>query len=77
MYGMNVHRAVIEAGEQESGCTIHLVDNEYDHGQVLAQSRVRVFPEDTPETLQQRVYEEEMLLYPIALSQYLDEKRKA
>lgn len=74
MYGMNVHRAVLEAGEKESGCTIHLVDNEYDHGLTLAQARVPVCDGDTPETLQKRVYEQEMRLYPIALDQFLKGK---
>lgn len=59
MYGMNVHKAVIEAGERESGATIHLVDEEYDHGAILAQTRVPVLPDDTPQTLAQRVLERE------------------
>ncbi len=72
MYGHHVHAAVLEAGAQESGCTIHLVDNEYDHGRHLAEARVPVLPGDTPETLQKRVYEQEMRLYPLALSAYLE-----
>jgi len=71
MYGMNVHRAVLEAGVTESGCTVHLVDNDYDHGRILAQDRVPVLPEDTPELLQKRVYEREMALYPRALRDFL------
>jgi len=71
MYGMGVHRAVLAAGAQESGVTIHLVDNEYDHGRTLAESRVPVLPGDTPETLQKRVYEVEMSLYPEALAEFL------
>jgi phosphoribosylglycinamide formyltransferase-1 len=59
MYGMNVHKAVIEAGERESGVTIHLVDEEYDHGTILAQTRLPVLPDDTPQTLAQRVLERE------------------
>ncbi|WP_018465572.1 phosphoribosylglycinamide formyltransferase [Calidithermus timidus] len=59
MYGINVHKAVIEAGERESGATIHLVDEEYDHGAILAQTRVPVLPDDTPQTLAQRVLERE------------------
>ena len=72
MWGMHVHRAVLAAGAAESGCTVHLVDNLYDHGRILAQARVPVLPGDTPETLQQRVYEQEMRLYPEALAGYLD-----
>ncbi|HEU4952405.1 MAG TPA: phosphoribosylglycinamide formyltransferase [Holophagaceae bacterium] len=71
MYGMHVHRAVIAAGEAESGCTVHLVDNEYDHGRHLLERRVPLLPGDTPETLQARVYAEEMRAYPEALAAYL------
>lgn len=71
MYGMQVHRAVLAAGEQESGATVHLVDAEYDHGRILDQILVPVLPADTPETLQKRVYAAEMELYPRALEAYL------
>jgi phosphoribosylglycinamide formyltransferase 1 len=71
MYGMAVHRAVLEAGRRESGCTIHLVDNLFDHGRILAQARVPVLPGDTPEDLQRRVYAQEMALYPKALADFL------
>jgi len=71
MWGMHVHRAVLAAGAAESGCTVHLVDNLYDHGRILAQARVPVLPGDTPEALQRRVYEQEMQLYPEALADYL------
>jgi phosphoribosylglycinamide formyltransferase-1 len=72
MYGMHVHRAVVAAGEAESGATVHLVDEVYDHGRILAQARVPVLPGDTPEALQQRVYGAEMDLYPKALAAFLD-----
>ncbi len=55
MFGLNVHEAVIAAGETETGVTIHLVDAEYDHGQILTQCRLPVLPGDTPETLAARV----------------------
>jgi phosphoribosylglycinamide formyltransferase-1 len=71
MYGMHVHRAVVAAGEAESGATVHLVDEVYDHGRVLAQARVPVLPGDTPEDLQRRVYGAEMALYPEALAAFL------
>ena len=64
MYGMRVHEAVIAAGDTESGATVHLVDGEYDHGKILAQVHVPVLPEDTPETLQKRVLEQEHRIYP-------------
>ena len=59
MYGMNVHQAVIDAGETESGVSIHLVDAGYDTGEVIAQSKVDVKPNDTPETLCERVMKRE------------------
>ena len=71
MYGMHVHRAVLAAGEKESGCTVHLVDNEFDHGRVLLERRVPVLPGDTPEVLQARVYAAEMEAYPEALAAFL------
>lgn len=64
MYGIHVHEAVIEARETESGATIHIVDEDYDHGRVIAQQRVAVLPGDTPETLQARVLKVEHQLYP-------------
>ncbi len=67
MYGMNVHKAVIAAGEKESGVTIHLVDEHYDTGAIIAQARVPVMPDDTPEALAARVLEQEHLLYPATL----------
>lgn len=72
MYGMHVHRAVLAAGERESGCTVHLVDNEFDHGRHLLERRVPVLPDDTPESLQARVYAEEMQAYPQALGAFLE-----
>src|SRR5690606_2771018 len=49
MYGMNVHRAVVEAKETESGCTIHIVTAEFDEGPILAQAKVPVFEADSAE----------------------------
>jgi phosphoribosylglycinamide formyltransferase-1 len=71
MYGMHVHQAVLEAGEAESGATVHLVDEEYDHGRILDRLFVPVLPGDTPEDLQQRVYAAEMELFPRALAAFL------
>jgi phosphoribosylglycinamide formyltransferase-1 len=74
MYGMHVHRAVLTAGETESGATVHLVDAEYDHGRILAQLRVPVLAGESPEDLQKRVYAAEMELFPRALAAYLAER---
>jgi len=71
MWGMHVHRAVLAAQAPESGCTVHLVDDLYDHGRILAQARVPVLPGDTPELLQQRVYAQEMRLYPEAVAAHV------
>ena len=62
MYGMNVHRAVIEAKETESGCTIHFVDTGVDTGEIILQIKVPVLSDDTPEVLQKRVLAKEHVL---------------
>jgi folate-dependent phosphoribosylglycinamide formyltransferase PurN len=67
MYGLHVHRAVVEAGVPESGATVHFVDERYDEGRVLAQRRLPVHPGDTPEQLAARVLEIEHVLYPAAV----------
>lgn len=59
MYGIKVHEAVIKAGEKESGCTVHFVTNEIDAGEIIANVKVPVLEDDTPETLQKRVLEQE------------------
>lgn len=59
MYGIKVHEAVIKAGEKESGCTVHFVTNEIDAGEIIANLKVPVLEDDTPETLQKRVLEQE------------------
>ena len=61
MYGLNVHTAVLNARETETGITIHRVDNEYDTGEIVAQKTVPVLNGDTPETLAERVLEQEHL----------------
>jgi len=72
MYGMNVHRAVIESGASESGATVHFVDEEYDRGSVFAQRRVAVESGGTPEDLAARVLEVEHQLYPEAVDHLCD-----
>ncbi len=59
MYGMNVHRAVIEAKEKESGATIHFVDSGIDTGKIITQVKIPVLENDSPEDLQKRVLEQE------------------
>jgi phosphoribosylglycinamide formyltransferase 1 len=67
MYGRRVHQAVLASGAQESGATVHLVDEVYDRGAVLAQARVPVLPDDTADTLAERVLEVEHRLLPAAV----------
>jgi phosphoribosylglycinamide formyltransferase 1 len=64
MYGRHVHEAVIKSGASFSGATVHLVDEEYDRGAILAQARVPVLPGDTPATLAARVLQVEHKLLP-------------
>ena len=74
MYGIHVHSAVLRAGETESGATVHLVNEEYDKGEILMQRKVAVLPDDTPEILAARVLECEHRLYPDALEKFLAEQ---
>jgi phosphoribosylglycinamide formyltransferase-1 len=71
MYGHHVHEAVLASGDKESGVTIHLVDEIYDHGKILDQVRVPVLPDDTPDTLAARVLEQEHKLYPRVLNKLI------
>lgn len=57
MYGMAVHTAVVNAGEKQSGITIHIIDEEYDRGDIVLQQTIKLAPGETPETLAQRIHE--------------------
>jgi phosphoribosylglycinamide formyltransferase 1 len=72
MYGIHVHEAVLAAGEKETGVTVHLVEEEYDSGPVLAQIRVSVMPEDTVQILGERVLRHEHALYQEVLRRILN-----
>lgn len=67
MYGHRVHEAVLDYGAKVSGCTVHFVDNQFDHGPIILQHVVPVEDGDTPETLAARVFEAECEAYPEAL----------
>lgn len=69
MYGERVHRAVLDAGVPESGPTVHLVDEAFDRGEVLAREAVPVLADDTPGSLAARVLEAEHALYPRVLDE--------
>jgi phosphoribosylglycinamide formyltransferase-1 len=64
MYGHRVHEAVLASGVKTSGATVHLVDEQFDRGDIIAQERVPVSPTDTPDTLAARVLEAEHRLLP-------------
>ncbi|MCH5161572.1 MAG: phosphoribosylglycinamide formyltransferase [Clostridiales bacterium] len=70
MYGLNVHKAVIAAGEKKSGATVHYVDGGTDTGEIIMQRSLDVLPDDTPESLQQRILNEiehKLLVEAVAL----------
>lgn len=73
MYGLRVHQAVLEAGETVSGPTVHVVDEIYDNGEILAQREVSVIPGEEPESLQKRVLEQEHKVYPEVLRRVCEE----
>ena len=67
MWGLHVHAAVLVSGEKISGCTVHLVDDDYDNGRILAQAKVKVLENDTVESLAAKVLVKEHELYPAVL----------
>lgn len=75
-YGHYVHEAVLRAGCKVSGCTVHFVDNKYDHGPIIAQQAVPVFPDDAVEALTARVQAAERDLYPKAIQLFAERRLK-
>ncbi|MBO9693541.1 phosphoribosylglycinamide formyltransferase [Chryseobacterium sp.] len=71
MWGMNVHNAVIEAKEVESGATVHFVTPGIDEGEAILQKSFEVTAEDTPETLAQKVHQIEYEIFPVAINKVL------
>ncbi len=74
MYGMNVHKAVLESGARVTGVTVHIVTNDYDVGPIVAQECIAVRDDDTPESLALRVLEIEHRLYPRALQLFAQDR---
>ena len=74
MYGMNVHRAVIDAKEEYSGVTLHYVNSEYDRGATIMQTVVKVSPTDTPEDLASKVQAAEKIQLIEVLKSFTTEK---
>ncbi|WP_319482369.1 phosphoribosylglycinamide formyltransferase [uncultured Draconibacterium sp.] len=69
MYGMNVHKAVVENKETHSGITIHYVNQHYDEGKIIFQAKCEVNPDDTPEMVAQKVHELEYQHFPRIIEQ--------
>jgi phosphoribosylglycinamide formyltransferase-1 len=73
MYGLNVHKAVLEYGCKISGATVHFVDEGVDTGKIIAQKAIEVKPDDTPEILQKRIMEEvEWKILPLAVKSLIE-----
>ncbi len=72
MYGMNVHKAVIEAKEKHSGITVHFVNEEYDKGEIILQAKCEVNENDTPETVAKKIHDLEYEYFPKAVQKVID-----
>ncbi len=71
MYGMKVHQAVIDNKEKESGITIHYVNEKYDDGDIILQEKCNVDPNDTAESLAQKIHVLEHTHYPMVIDQLI------
>lgn len=71
MWGMNVHKSVINSGDTESGITIHYVNEHIDGGAIIEQQKCEVYPDDTPETLAYKVHQLEYFYYPRVIERLL------
>lgn len=72
MYGMNVHKAVKEANEKETGITIHIIDHEYDKGEILCQAKTPIDPSDTPEEIAQKVHKLEHQYFAPTIEKWIN-----
>ena len=68
--GLEAWRQALEAGEKITGCTVHYVDEQIDHGRVIGQREVPILPNDTPETLHARIQIAERELYPAVIAAF-------
>ena len=75
-YGNKVHEAVLEAGEKESGATVHFVDEIYDNGAIIKQEKVEVKPDDTPPDLADRVLKIEHKIFPEVVKAFCEDRIK-
>lgn len=76
MFGMNVHKAVIEANESETGATVHLVNEKYDDGMILKQEKVKISKDETPESLAKKVLSIEHQIYSQTIQEIAEGKIK-
>ena len=74
-FGLKVHEAVVANNESESGCTVHLVTEEYDEGPILGQATVKVLPTDTASDLAKKVLEKEHELFPLVIKKHLQTQK--
>lgn len=71
MWGMNVHKAVLEAGEKESGATVHFVTSGIDEGEIILQEKTEISENETPETLAEKIHNVEFEIFPKAINNVL------
>jgi formyltetrahydrofolate-dependent phosphoribosylglycinamide formyltransferase len=74
MWGHHVHEAVLAAGCKVSGCTVHFCTNEYDRGPIIVQRTCPVADDDTPDTLAERVFQQECIAYPQAIRWFAEDR---
>ena len=72
MYGPRVHRAVLASGDRETGATVHIVTSDVDAGPTVAQERLAVLPNDTPESLRVRLHPVEVALLATTLRRFAE-----
>jgi len=75
--GVEAWKQALVGGENVTGCTVHYVDEQVDHGQIIAKSVVPVLPEDTPESLHARIQTAERKLYPTVIAEFSEKYRRA
>lgn len=74
MYGMNVHQAVSESGDSETGITVHFVNDKYDQGEIISQIRIPIIPGDLPENIARKVLNVEHEYFPMIIDKLLEKK---
>ena len=73
MYGMRVHEAVKESGDEESGISIHFVDEKYDEGEIIFQKKVAIKPEDSPEDIAKKIHSLEYEYFPKVIEELMNQ----